>query len=234
MVVVNGQSGGAKTPLRDLIDGALKRMEAGATMELGCIPNDSSRSWSIHGDHVTKEIARLVKLGMKLDQHVPHMTNDDIRLLIVETTTKALMNHRMVSDEVFNALRLKNLLAMTPDDRQDGWAAMQMISEAIEELFGPKASLESSVASLLRGPEFHHRAEGIVEALRRVAAVLPASIPRVSFIYEHPVTREPIKVWPKDGKETTAKAIAHRGFYLKDDQEPILIHTTQITRAERR
>jgi hypothetical protein len=48
------------------------------------------------------------------------------------------------------------------------WVALHMISDAIEELFGPSASLESEEATLLRGPEPHHRAEGIIEALRRV------------------------------------------------------------------
>jgi hypothetical protein len=52
---------------------------------------------------------------------------------------------------------------------QGGRASLRMIADAIGELFGPAASIESEDASLLRGPEFHHFAEGIVEALRRVA-----------------------------------------------------------------
>ena len=59
---------------------------------------------------------------------------------------------------------------MTVDERQDAWAALRMISEAVEELFSPIASLESEDATLLRGPEYHHRAEGIIEALQRTAA----------------------------------------------------------------
>jgi hypothetical protein len=51
-------------------------------------------------------------------------------------------------------------------------AALRMIGDAVEELFGPIASLESEEGTLHRGPEFHHRAEGIIEALQRVAARL--------------------------------------------------------------
>lgn len=51
-------------------------------------------------------------------------------------------------------------------------AAIRMIGDGIEQIFGPLASLESEEATLLRGPEPHHRAEGILEALQRVAARL--------------------------------------------------------------
>lgn len=53
-------------------------------------------------------------------------------------------------------------------------AAMRMVIDAVEELFGPIASMESEDASLLRGPEPHHRAEGVVEALQRVRQVIPS------------------------------------------------------------
>ena len=43
-----------------------------------------------------------------------------------------------------------------------------MVREAIEELFGPVASLESEEAVLLRGPEPQHEAEAIIVALERV------------------------------------------------------------------
>lgn len=70
-------------------------------------------------------------------------------------------------------------------ERDDRWremvqahgAAERMVSDAIEELFGPVASLESWEATLLRGPEPHHRAEGIIEALQRIATALSASPP---------------------------------------------------------
>ncbi|RUX02653.1 hypothetical protein EOA30_17660 [Mesorhizobium sp. M8A.F.Ca.ET.059.01.1.1] len=48
-------------------------------------------------------------------------------------------------------------------------AALRMIREAIEELFGPVANLESEDAVLLRGPEPHHDAEAIIAAFQRVA-----------------------------------------------------------------
>lgn len=54
-------------------------------------------------------------------------------------------------------------------ERQQAWAALRMIAEAVGELFGPAASIESEDASLLRGPEYQHFAEGIVEALQRAA-----------------------------------------------------------------
>lgn len=46
--------------------------------------------------------------------------------------------------------------------------AIRMVRDAIEELFGPVASLESEDAVLLRGPEPHHDAEAIIVALQRV------------------------------------------------------------------
>lgn len=49
-----------------------------------------------------------------------------------------------------------------------------MVREAIETLFGPVASLESEDATLLRGPEPCHDAEGVIEALQRVKAALEA------------------------------------------------------------
>lgn len=51
-----------------------------------------------------------------------------------------------------------------------GRAALRMVSEAVYELFGPIASLESETGTLWRGPEPHLRAEAIIEALQRVAA----------------------------------------------------------------
>ncbi|MBZ9815055.1 hypothetical protein [Mesorhizobium sp. CA7] len=53
-------------------------------------------------------------------------------------------------------------------------AAMHMIREAIGELFGPVADLESEDTVLLRGPEPHHQAEAIIAALQKVAAALAA------------------------------------------------------------
>ena len=58
------------------------------------------------------------------------------------------------------------------DTVQGHAAAMRMVIDATEELFGAVASVESEDASLLRGPEPRHRAEGGVEALQRVAARL--------------------------------------------------------------
>lgn len=63
---------------------------------------------------------------------------------------------------------------LTIPERQAAWAALRMIEDAIGELFGPVASLESGDAVLFRGPEFHHQAEAIIAGLQRVAARLDA------------------------------------------------------------
>ncbi len=47
-------------------------------------------------------------------------------------------------------------------------AALRMIRDCVQELFGVTASLESEDAVLLRGPEPYHEAEAIIEALQRV------------------------------------------------------------------
>ncbi|WP_085033953.1 hypothetical protein [Ensifer aridi] len=49
-------------------------------------------------------------------------------------------------------------------------AALHMVREAIETIFGPRANLESEEAELLRGPEPHHTAEAIIAALQNIAA----------------------------------------------------------------
>lgn len=54
-------------------------------------------------------------------------------------------------------------------------AAIRMIREAVGELFGPAANLESEEGVLLRGPEPRHDAEAIIAALQRLASpVQPA------------------------------------------------------------
>lgn len=64
----------------------------------------------------------------------------------------------------------RDVNSMQTEERKQAWASLNMIADAVEELFGPIASMESDEASLLRGPEFHHRAAGIIEALQRVSA----------------------------------------------------------------
>lgn len=59
-------------------------------------------------------------------------------------------------------------------------AAIAMIREAIDELFGPVANLESPEAVLLRGPEPHHDAEAIISALQRINETLNADCQRCS------------------------------------------------------
>lgn len=52
-------------------------------------------------------------------------------------------------------------------------SAIRMVRDAIEELFGPLASLESEEAVLLRGPTPADDADAIIEALQRVKQALP-------------------------------------------------------------
>jgi hypothetical protein len=52
-----------ETPFSDHIAHALERMEAGARMILDAIPDDSSLSSSCHSSEVTKELARLARIG---------------------------------------------------------------------------------------------------------------------------------------------------------------------------
>jgi len=47
-------------------------------------------------------------------------------------------------------------------------SALRMIREAVGELFGPVANLESEEAVLRRGPEPWNDAEAIIDALRNV------------------------------------------------------------------
>lgn len=54
-------------------------------------------------------------------------------------------------------------------EAQAAQASLRMIGDAINDLFGSLAALESEESTLLRGPELHHRAEAIIEALRRIA-----------------------------------------------------------------
>lgn len=55
--------------------------------------------------------------------------------------------------------------------------ALRMVRDAIEELFGPVASLESEEAVLLRGPMPHHAAEAIIAALQRVKEAIALRTP---------------------------------------------------------
>lgn len=79
-------------------------------------------------------------------------------------------NYYYHKPEWFYPLALVGSPPLTHDERKDAWASLQMIGDAVEELFGPVANLESEEGSLHRGPEFHHRAEGIIEALSHVSA----------------------------------------------------------------
>ncbi len=66
----------------------------------------------------------------------------------------------------------------------DHASALAMIREAVEA-FGPATSLESREASLLRGPEALHEAEGIVEALIRLRVLQAPSADVAGLIDEH-------------------------------------------------
>lgn len=51
-------------------------------------------------------------------------------------------------------------------------AALRMVRNAVEELFGPYADLASEEAVLANGPEPHHEAQAIIDGLTHVAGTL--------------------------------------------------------------
>ena len=53
-------------------------------------------------------------------------------------------------------------------EREEARAALRMVRDAMEELFGPLASLPSEEGVLHKGPEYHHEAEAIIAGLQRV------------------------------------------------------------------
>lgn len=61
-------------------------------------------------------------------------------------------------------------------------AALRMVREAIGELFGPAANLESEEAELLRGPEPHHTAEALIAALQSVSNVIASQDERIASL----------------------------------------------------
>lgn len=72
---------------------------------------------------------------------------------------------------------------MARDERHAAWAALRMVRDAVGELFGPRASIEGEEAVLLRGPEYHHEAEAIIEALGHLARPSPDS-PEIEGLVE--------------------------------------------------
>lgn len=63
--------------------------------------------------------------------------------------------------------------------------AQRMVREAIGELFGPIASIESEEAVLLCGPEPHHEAEAQIAALQRVRSAVPNETTKAREEIEH-------------------------------------------------
>jgi hypothetical protein len=87
----------------------------------------------------------------------------------VETLIAALEDMQGVADGTHVVVPTQ---ALPDSERRSAWASLQMVGDAIEELFGPIASLESEEGTLHRGPEYHHRAEGIIEALQRIRCAM--------------------------------------------------------------
>lgn len=72
--------------------------------------------------------------------------------------------NRLTSNE-----QLRDFKAKTYAEAVEPYAmAIRMVRDAVQEIFGPVASLESEEAVLLRGPTPYHDAEAIIEALQRV------------------------------------------------------------------
>lgn len=65
-------------------------------------------------------------------------------------------------------------------------AAIRMIRDAIGEMFGPAANLESEEAVLLRGPEPHHDAEAIIAALQTIRFAFTDAIIEAAMAGEGP------------------------------------------------
>lgn len=87
-------------------------------------------------------------------------------------TIDRLQRAIMDDDEAVRERAAENVAVLYAHSVAPYAAALAMVREAIGELFGPKASMESEDATLLRGPEPHHEAEAQIAALRRVYASL--------------------------------------------------------------
>lgn len=121
----------------------------------------------------------------------------------------------------------ERLREMWRENTQAHAAAMRMVADAIEELFGPVASLESAEASLLRGPEPHHRAEGIIEALQRVSKALrPAPVAqseRAASMWAEVVRDEfgGYITWYCDEAASKGEIVDHKVLELRAETFPI-------------
>ena len=85
---------------------------------------------------------------------------------IIDRLQRAIMD----DDEAVRERAAENVAVLYAHSVAPYAAALAMVRETIGELFGPKASIESEDATLLRGPEPHHEAEAQIAALRRVSA----------------------------------------------------------------
>lgn len=96
--------------------------------------------------------------------------NDETNRLIKELQIRADVTNiylgRLV--DAAEAERSPRTDNMSATERESAWAALRMIADCVGERFGPIANIESEDASLRRGPEYCHFAEGIIEALLRV------------------------------------------------------------------
>lgn len=112
---------------------------------------------------ITTDDLEIPAPASKLDLHVEEIRAlvsdcagyEDAPLISAADTLKVIQAYDMANSHRWQAVQ--NLKTYR-----------QMVREAIGELFGPVASLESEDATLLRGPETVHDAEGVIDALRRV------------------------------------------------------------------
>jgi hypothetical protein len=85
--------------------------------------------------------------------------------LMAPASPSALWTHAQVRALLIEAAQTAPL---STAERRGARGAIRMVRDAVEQLFGPVASLPSEEGVLRRGPEYHHDADAIIAGLQRV------------------------------------------------------------------
>ncbi len=99
-------------------------------------------------------------------------------------TVKSLQRAIMDDDEAVRERACDEVSQLYAEAVAPYSAAIAMVREAIGEIFGPIASIESEDATLLRGPEPHHEAEAQIAALQRIRSALTHPAPPLAVTDE--------------------------------------------------